>query len=71
MMDEKLEGLTITVAQSTVGLNLAYPDGSLIQLTMPKPAGIGGLTSEQAASLVRRMGSRLLGVALEDLSKPA
>ena len=71
MTDETHDGLTITVAERSVSLTLAYPDGSRVQLTMPKPAGIDGQTTEQVEALVRRMASRLLGVALEDLNAPA
>jgi hypothetical protein len=67
MTDDAIEGLTITVAEGTLGLSLVYPDGSRVQLTMPKPSGIDGQSREQAEAVVRRMGSRLLAVAREDL----
>jgi len=35
---------------------------------MSKPAGIEAQTSEQMESIARRMGRRLLGVAMEDLT---
>ena len=65
---EDLERLTITVAEHAVGLRYAYPDGSRVELTMPKPSGIDGQTREQAEALVRRLAGRLLTVALEDLN---
>lgn len=67
-MDDHHEGQTITIADDAVAMRLAYPDGSRVELSMPKPAGLDGLTRDQAESLVRRMVARLLGVALEDLS---
>jgi len=69
MTDENLDGLTITVADHAVGLSRAYPDGSRVQLTMPKPAGIDEQAREQTDALVRRMAIRLLAVALEDLNR--
>jgi hypothetical protein len=71
MADDKLERVTITVADATVGLTLDYPDGSRVRLTMPKPAGLEGQTSEQVDPLVRRLARRLLGVAAEDLGNGA
>lgn len=68
MTDESLEGLAITFAEATASLNLAYPDGSVVRLTMPKPAGLEGQTREQSELLVRRLARRLLLVAAEDLS---
>jgi hypothetical protein len=67
MTDGKSERLTVTVAETTIILSLAYPDGSHVQLTMPKPVGVEDQTSEQAEQLARRMAGRLLGVAVEDL----
>ena len=67
MTDGKSERLTVTVAATTIILSLAYPDGSQVQLTMPKPAGLEDQTSEQAEQLARRMAGRLLGVAIDDL----
>jgi hypothetical protein len=66
-MDDNQQGRAITIADSAVSMCLAYPDGSRIELSMPKPAGIDGLTRDQAETMVRRMVARLLGVALEDL----
>jgi hypothetical protein len=48
MTGENLEGLTITMADHAVGLSRTYPDGSRVELTMPKPAGIDEQTREQA-----------------------
>ena len=67
MTDDKIDGLTITVAGAAIGLTLAYPDGSRVQLTMPKPVGVDVQTVEQVELLARRMARRLLGVAMEDL----
>jgi hypothetical protein len=67
MTDEHSDGVTIIVAASTIGLTITYPDGSRIQLAMPKPAGLEIQTSEQVETLARRMARRLLGVAMEDL----
>lgn len=69
MTDENLEGLKISVSDHAVSLRRVYPDGSVVQLTMPKPTGIDGQTREQAEALVQRMASRLLAVALEDLNR--
>jgi hypothetical protein len=71
MADEKLERVAIAVAEATVSLTLDYPDGSRVELTMPKPATLEGQTSEQADPLVRRLARRLLGVAAEDLGNGA
>ncbi len=68
MAEDRIQGLTVTVAPTTICLVLAYADGSQVQLVMPKPAGIEAQTSEQMESIARRMGRRLLGVAMEDLS---
>ena len=71
MAEDKVKGLTVTMAPSTIGLTLAYPDGSEVQLTMPKPSGVEAQASEQVELLARRMARRLLGVALEDLGDAA
>ena len=71
MADDKLERVVVTVAEATVSLTLDYPDGSRVELTMPKPAALEGQTSEQADLLVRRLARRLLGVAAEDLGNGA
>ncbi len=71
MADDKLKRVGIAVAEATVSLTLDYPDGSRVQLTMPKPAGIEVQTGEQADLLVRRLARRLLGVAAEDLGNGA
>lgn len=67
MADDKFEGATVTVSADAISLTLAYPDGSQVQLTMPKPAGVEGQTREQLQIQARRMARRLLEVALEDL----
>ena len=67
MTDDRYEGVAIAVAETTASLNLVYPDGSHVQLTMPKPTGLEGQSSEQVEQLVRRMARRLLMVAAEDL----
>ena len=71
MADDKLERVAIAVAEATVSLTLDYPDGSRVQLTMPKPAGLKGQSGEQADQLVRRLARRLLGAAAEDLGNGA
>ena len=68
MAEDKIQGLTVTLAPTTISLVLAYADGSQVQLVMPKPAGLDAQTSEQMESVARRMGRRLLGVAMEDLT---
>ena len=67
MTDDIPNGLTVTVSGTVIDLTLAYPDGSQLQLIMPKPSGIEAQSDEQIETLVRRMARRLLGVALEDL----
>lgn len=71
MADDKNEGVTVTVTADAISLTLTYPDGSQVQLTMPKPAGVEGQTREQVELQARRMGRRLLDVALEDLAGAA
>jgi hypothetical protein len=68
MAEDKIQGLTVTVAPTTICLVLAYADESQVRLVMPKPAGLETQTSEQMESLARRMGSRLLSVSMEDPS---
>ena len=67
MTDDIPNGLTVTVSGTVIDLTLVYPDGSQLQLTMPKPQGIEAQTREQIETLAQRMARRLLGVALEDL----
>ena len=67
MTDDTPHGPTVKIARTTIRLTLAYPDGSQLQLTMPKSPGIEAQSDEQIETLVRRMARRLLGVALEDL----
>ena len=67
MTDDTPNGLTVTVSGTVIDLTLVYPDGSQLQLTMPKPPAIEAQTREQIEILARRMARRLLGVALEDL----
>jgi hypothetical protein len=68
MAEDKVQGLTVTVAPTAICLILAYADGSQVQLTMPKPAGLEAQTAEQIETVARRMARRVLGVAMEDLS---
>jgi hypothetical protein len=67
----EIDGLTIVVGAASIGLSLIYPDGSRVQLTMPRPIGVDTQTSEQVELVVRRMSRRLLGVAIEDLGSEA
>jgi len=71
MTDDTPNGLTVTVSETVIDLTLVYPDGSQLQLTMPKPQGIEAQTREQIETLAQRMARRLLGVALEDLGGAA
>ena len=45
-----------------------HPDGSVVQLTMPKPADLDGQSGAKAAAMVARLARRLLVVATEDLA---
>lgn len=67
MPEHEIDGLTIVVEAAAISLDLVYPDGSRVQLTMPKPTGVEVQTDEQIELLARRLGCRLLGVAAEDL----
>ena len=68
MSEDTTDRLVVIVAATTISATKAYPDGSRIQLTMPKPPGVDGQTADQIEQLARRLARRLLGVVLEDIA---
>ena len=67
---EKTDAPEIKIGEAEVSLSVTYPDGSRVQLAMPKPIALNGLGADQAHDLVIRLARRLLGVAAEDLGRP-
>lgn len=68
MAEDNSKRMSITLATATIGLSVTYPDGSLVQLTMPKPSGLDDQTSAQTKATVSRLARRLLIVLAEDLA---
>jgi hypothetical protein len=68
MAQDNSKRMAVTVEATTVGLIIAYPDGSLVQLTMPRPVDLDEHSSPKAEAMVARLARRLLLVAAEDLA---
>ncbi len=68
---DKTDTPVITIGEAEVSLSLTYPDGSRVHLAMPKPVSFDGLGADQAHDVAIRLARRLLGVAAEDLNRPA
>lgn len=39
MAEDNSKRMSITLATTAIGLSVSYPDGSPVQITMPKPFG--------------------------------
>jgi len=68
MVQDNWKHIAITVEATTVGLSVTYPDGSLVQLTMPRPADLDEHSSAKAEAMIARLARRLLVVAAEDMA---
>lgn len=62
------KNLVITIEAATIGASVTYPDGSLVQLTMPKPPDLNEHAAAQAEAIIVRLVRRLLVVAAKDLA---
>lgn len=58
--------LAITIAATAIELSRTYPDGSRVQITLPKPKGFEAQAQDQIELAARQMARRLLAIASED-----